>query len=335
MNIKEALIWAIKILKRKKIQSPALNAEILLAFAIKKPKEYLFAYPEKKLKNLEIKNFKKLINRRAHHEPVAYITGHKEFFGLDFVVNKNVLIPRPETELLVEETIKLLKTNQLTPKSYIIDIGTGSGAIIVSLAGSLPLPEGEVRRGWERPKLIAIDTSSRSLKIAKQNAKSNLRTNPPYPPLTRGHEIARPLLLEGQNKITFLRGNLIEPLFNQKLEISNLKLVLLANLPYLTTKEWRNSQPEIKKYEPRMALDGGPDGLKYFRELFRQINNLRQSAQDPRKSAFNKNPRLSAILEIGYNQAKAIKKLAKQYLLEYEVEIKKDLAGFDRLAIIK
>jgi release factor glutamine methyltransferase len=323
MNIKETLLWATKILKKKKIQPPTLDAEILLAFAIKKPKEYLFTYPEKELKNLEIKNFKKLINRRARHEPVAYITGHKEFFGLDFIVNKNVLIPRPETELLVEEALQYAIDYK---PSAIIDIGTGSGAIIVSLAGSLPLPEGEVRRGWERPKLIAIDTSSRSLKIAKQNAKSNLRTNPPYPPLTRGHEIARPLLLEGQNKITFLHGNLIEPLLNQKKENKNLNLIILANLPYLTTKEWQKCQPEIKKYEPRLALDGGPDGLKYYRELFKQINDLCQSAQ---------NPRLSAFLEIGYNQAKAIKKLAKKYLPEYKVEIKKDLAGFDRLAIIK
>lgn len=307
MTIKQALAWATKILSRKKISSPAPDAEVLLAFVIKKPKEYLFAHPEKKLTNLKLKTYKLYINRRTRHEPVAYITHHKEFYGLDFYVDKNVLIPRPETEILVEEAINLYRKQKIDNRKQttFIDIGTGSGAIIVSLTKKIFDCHPEALEGDNRIFFYATDTSSPALKIAQQNAERN--------------NVA--------NKIKFFQGDLLEPVLKNKSSILNLKSsIILANLPYLTTREWQNTPPEIKRYEPRQALDGGPDGLKYYRGLFKQLNDLCPSAQ---------HPRLSVLLEIGYKQARTIKKLARKYLPEYEIEIKKDLAGFDRIAIIK
>jgi release factor glutamine methyltransferase len=290
MTIQKYLIWAIKTLQKNKIASSALDAEILLSFVIKKPKEFLYAHSEKKLSAAQILKFKKLLSRRARHEPVAYITGHKYFYGLDFFVNKNVLIPRPETETLVETAIDKNPT-------AIIDVGTGSGAIAVSLARHLP-----------NAKIFATEISPAAAKVAQKNISH--------------HKTA----------ITLLRGNLLEP-FLKKYKISNppageagLKsLLIAANLPYLMTCQWQKSQPEIKKYEPRQALDGGVDGLKYYRQLLQQIELLITSRQLS----------ITSIFEIDPSQKKSITKLIKRRFPTAKIEIKKDLAGRDRLVIFK
>ncbi len=282
MTINQTLNWASKLLDRKKISSSTLDVAVLLVFIIKKPKEYLFTYPEKTLTKKQWLNFKSLTARRARHEPIAYLTNHKEFYGLNFYINPSVLIPRPETELLVDEALNYAK--QFQPK-IIIDLGTGSGCLAIALAKNLP-----------ETKFLALDSSKFALRIAQKNSKRQ-RVLP---------------------QITFLTGNLLKPLFKKRFDLSN--SLLVANLPYLITKEWQNAQPEVKKYEPRQALDGGPDGLKYYQELFKEL--VRDSSP----------PIL--IIEIGYGQAAKIKKLVKRYLPNYQVKIKKDLAGFDRAAII-
>jgi len=283
MTIQKYLIWAIKTLRKNKIVSSALDAEILLSFVIKKPKEFLYAHSEKKLTAAQISKFKKLIMRRAKHEPVAYIIGHKFFYGLDFFVDKNVLIPRPETETLVETAINKNPTT-------IIDVGTGSGTIAVSLAHHLP-----------KTKIFATEISSATAKIAQKNILH--------------HKVA----------VTLLRSNLFEP-FLKKSKISNLKsLLIVANLPYLTTKQWQKAQLEIKKYEPRQALDGGSDGLKYYRELLQQLELL---ITDRRLS-------ITSFFEIDPSQKKSIIKLIKRRFPTAKIEIKKDLAGRDRLVIFE
>ncbi|MFH1226121.1 MAG: HemK/PrmC family methyltransferase, partial [bacterium] len=134
MNIKKILKQAAEKLKAAKIDSAFLDADILLAFTLKKPKEFLYSYPEKKLTKNQLAKFNQLINRRAKREPVAYLINRKEFYGLDFYVDKNVLIPRPLTETLVEEIIKKVKNK----KVVIADIGTGSGCIAITLKKHLP-----------------------------------------------------------------------------------------------------------------------------------------------------------------------------------------------------
>jgi len=172
MTIKQILI-------NTKNISP-LDAEIILSFIVKKPKEFLYTYPEYKLTINQIKKFKNLVIRRSKGEPVAYLTNHKEFYGLDFYINKNILIPRPETETLIEEIIK----NEKNKKLIITDIGTGSGCIAITLAKFLP-----------KAKIYATDICKKALSVASKNAKI--------------HNV----------KINFIQGNLLEPLKNKKIDI--------------------------------------------------------------------------------------------------------------------
>ena len=278
MTIKQVVKTYSQKLKSKS-SSPILDIELLLTKTLNKPKEYLYEYPEKNLTTKQISNFKKLFNRRNKGEPIAYILGHKEFYGLTLKVNKNVLIPRPETEMLVEEVIKFSKRHK---PLAICDIGVGSGAIIITLAKTL------------KGKFYATEISNKALTVAKQNAKK--------------HKV----------KIKFLKGNLLEPIKNKKIDI------ITANLPYLDEKK-ENLLPSSDtiglKFEPKIAWDGGKDGLKYFRYFFEQIKK------------FDLKPKI-IFLEIGHNQATQIKKLARQFLPAYKIKIKKDLCGFDRLAII-
>ncbi len=150
MTIRQSLSLWTKI--KKASQSPLLDAELLLAHVLKKPREFLYTYPEKKLTSAQYQNFKKLINKRAKYWPIAYLTGIKEFYGLDFIVNKDVLIPRPETEELVD----------LAKGKIIVDVGTGCGNIAIAIAKKLP-----------QSKVIATDISKKALDVARENAKKN------------------------------------------------------------------------------------------------------------------------------------------------------------------
>jgi release factor glutamine methyltransferase len=222
--------------------SPRLDAEVLLAYRLNNSREFLLTHPENNIPWLKLFKFKMLIRRRSKGEPVAHLTGVKEFFNLDFLVNKNVLTPRPETETLVEETIKLNRKSLAT----IIEIGTGSGCVAIALAKHLP-----------HAKIFAIDISNRALKVAGYNAKK--------------HNV--------MDRIKFLKGNLLEPIINYSLPATRYALpnVLVANLPYGPTDEYNQlilADKSPLAYEPRIAITGGGDGLDLFRQLFTQIYSL-------------------------------------------------------------
>lgn len=157
MTINDALNWGFAILKEKNIDSYHLDTELILCFTIKKKKEWILTNPNFRLNINQIKRFKKLILKRSKYYPIAYILGHKYFFGLKFKVNKNVLIPRPETEILVDECLKI-KSNNLV----IADIGTGSGCIAISIAKNI-----------NNTNIISSDNSKLALNIAKKNARLN------------------------------------------------------------------------------------------------------------------------------------------------------------------
>jgi release factor glutamine methyltransferase len=244
----------------QKYQNKIMPAELelLLAFIIKKEKEWVIAHPEYVLKKTQTLRLQKALRRRQKGYSVAAITGHKEFFGLDFFVNTKVLIPRPETELLVEETIDEIK-KQRGQKIILIDIGTGSGCIPVSIAKNLS-------RSTE---VFATDISAAALRIAKKNAER--------------HKI----------KIKFLRGNLLNPLaeyLSKKLKKEAL-FFITANLPYLTRKQFA-SEASIQK-EPRTAfVADNKNGLALYEKLFRQIQKILPGEKikiiieiDPRQSA--------------------------------------------------
>ncbi len=234
MDINKALQRNKQRLKEKDVDNVDFEAGSILAFALKKPREYLFAHPEHKLSLPELVKNELLVRKRMSNSPLAYLTGSREFFGLDFKVNRSVLIPRPETELMVEEALRIYR--EYGVKSF-LDVGTGSGCIITTLA--LKIPEGS---------FTGLDISKKALAVAKSNA--------------RKHKVGK--------RIRFLRSNLIREVMNDDLRSP---MMILANLPYLTPKQVQDS-PSIKK-EPKLALLGGDDGLEYYHLLFKQIRACR------------------------------------------------------------
>jgi len=217
----------------KKISSARLDAEVLLSHTIKKPREYLIAHWEKTLRANEQKLYSSLISRRAKYEPVAYLTGIKEFYGLPIKVNKNALIPRPETELLVEEIIAL--AGPKGAKTVIFDIGTGSGSIALALAKNLP-----------QARIWALDASADALRIAKINARAlNLKIGLIYSNLLKEIKVAD---LVG----SILAVNLP---YLDKAEIKDLPIEIKRGL----------------KFEPQNALYAAMKGTALYEELFKQI----------------------------------------------------------------
>ena len=219
MNLKQALKSSSIYLEKLGFPEHLLEAEVLVMHATNKTKEQLFKTPEAKLNCWQILKLRYFLHKRKNNWPIAYLTGHKEFYGLDFIVNKNVLIPRPLSEEIIEQALAIIKANQKRPLT-IVDIGTGSGCLIIALAKTLLKTEPA-----ENFKFLASDISARALKVAKQN--------------TQFHGL--------EKNITFLQGNLLEPFINTKIDL------IITNLPYLTPKHLE--ERSIKK-EPRLALVG-------------------------------------------------------------------------------
>jgi len=237
MIIQQTLISGIKKLRSKNKPSAHLDAEVILSYVLKKPRGYLLANQEKKITSSQLKKFNILISRRQKGTPIPYLTNHQEFYGLDFFVNKKVTIPRPETELLIEEVVKYArliyhKLYAISHKPIIIaEIGTGSGCIAVTLAKYLP-----------EAKIYATDISAKALAVAKINAKK--------------HKVLK--------RIKFLKGDLLSSL--GRLRSSDRKIdILVANLPYLTQNELANVP-----HEPKQALYGGKLGLEIIERLLMQ-----------------------------------------------------------------
>lgn len=289
------LIQTIKKLESKKplYSSAHLDAEILLSFIIKKPKEFLYTHPEKKLNQKQISSLKRVVNARFKQMPIAYIIGKKEFYDLNFYVNKDVLIPRPETEILVDTILNY--SHKISPyhpdkskgmgqagknsKLAIADIGTGSGCIAITLARHLPYT-----------KIYASDISQKALRVAKKNAQAL------------------------HAKIQFLQGNLLEPIKNKKNDI------IVANLPYLKDSFLYSKKLESLSFEPQLALKAGENGLDIYKQLFEQ---MQQYALQPK----------ALFCEIGVGQKTLFTKMAKKYLKHYSLHFQKDLSGVDRVAI--
>jgi release factor glutamine methyltransferase len=295
MTIAQALKFATAKLNNKKIKIPHLEAEILLSEILKKTREFLLAHGEKKITTGQISKLKLQISQRLKGRPVAYLTGHKEFYGLDFKVNKDVLIPRPETELMIEETLKII--THISQPMTITDIGTGSGCIIITLAKLL-----NKESKTANYKLWGIDISKKALIVAGQNAKTHL--------------VAK--------NIKFKRGNLLEPILkNNKSAVSRQPVIILANLPYVW-KKWKNNTSVDSiglKFEPKIALYTGKNGLELYEKLFKQMKKIRIAGY--------------ALCEIDPRQTAEIKQLIKRELPQSKLQIKKDLSGLNRLAIIK
>jgi release factor glutamine methyltransferase len=283
MSIGDALAQAAIRLRNEGVDSPRLDAELLLAHVLDSNRASVLTWPERRLTPKQLTRYRDLVARRAAREPLAYILGHREFFGLDFVLDPRVLIPRPETELLIEHALSIVQElRAATPQPEIADVGAGSGAIAVTLAVRLP-----------QATLIALDDSEGALAVTAENA--------------RRHGVS--------DRVHCLPGDLLAPL-------SGPVDMIVANLPYVTTDEWQCLPPEIRDHEPRGALDGGPDGLTFIRQL------LALAAPYLR-------PGGSILLEIGAGQRTAVTALARQGFPRAEVQIHQDYAGLDRLVVVR
>lgn len=214
-----------------------LAVEILLAYVLKKNREYIFAHKEEKISDKDYKLFGDLIKRLKEGEPVAYITGQKEFYGIPLYVDKRVLIPRPETEFLVDKTIQLINSDKRLIKKTvnICDVGTGSGNIAIALACAC-----------KNIKITAVDIDKGALEVARFNVKN--------------HNL--------QKRIQIKKSDMLLNVKEEKFDL------IIANLPYIGTETNNFISRETKKYEPKQALYGGDDGLSLYRRIFTQICNL-------------------------------------------------------------
>lgn len=275
VSIRETLAAATGSLRKAGIEGPRLDAEVLLAFVLQATRTSLYINMDKIISGSDRARYNSYVERRLTGEPVAYITGEREFMSLVFRVDRNVLIPRPETEVLVEEALAIKPLR-------IIDVGTGSGAIAVSLAYYLP-----------ESLVTATDLSPDALRIAAANAQSN----------------------GVGDKITFLQGDLLEPLDYP--ECYGKFNLITANLPYIPSSEVENLSVDVRQFEPLTALDGGADGLHYYRRLGPGAYRLLKSNG-------------TLLLEIGYDQYAVVKDFLTG--LGYaNIMVIKDLAGLDRI----
>ena len=278
MTIKEIIIEYSS--KLEEISStPRLDVEILLQKSLGDvDRLYILLNLDKVLSEDEEKTFIKYINERLENRPIAYIVGNREFMGLDFYVKEGVLIPRPDTEILVEEVIELAKNKG---DINILDIGTGSGAITVSLAKYLP-----------NAKITSVDIEDIPLEVGRINAKSN----------------------EVEDRIEFVKSNLFENIDkDMKFDI------IVSNPPYIKREVVETLDKQVKDYEPYTALEGGEDGLDFYREITKQ------------SKSYLKEKGILAY-EVGHDQSEDVSKLMINggYTNIYT---KKDLQGFERVVI--
>lgn len=285
MNIKEAILLGNKKIKDKNIEDSNLKVKMILMDILNVSKEYFTIHEDEVLSDKDLKEFESKISRLEKNEPIQYILNKQFFYGLEFYVDKNVLIPQPDTEIIVEECINLLTNVENNPQHSlnknkkalrILDLCTGSGAIGVSIGKNISNIE-----------VCASDISEKALEIARKNAINN------------------------DVKIRIIQSDLFENI-KEKFDI------IVSNPPYIETSTIENLSEEVKK-EPIIALDGGEDGLTFYRKIATES-----------KFFLRENGYL--VLEIGFNQKEAVTQILKQNNFK-NIYLKKDLGGNDRMIV--
>jgi len=282
-TIHEALKDAEERLKDKAC-TPLLDAQVILCHVLNEDRLYIIVNRDRILTDEDVYKYNKLIEKRIKGVPVQYLTGRQEFMGLEFCVEEGVLIPRPDTEILIEKILDFVDENT---RYNIVDIGTGSGAITVSLAQFI-----------KKAYIYSIDISKKALEVAMKNAYN--------------HGV--------MSRISFLSGDLFEPLEN--IDIKGKVDILVSNPPYIPTEEIERLQVEVSKYEPIIALDGGNDGLDFYRDI------IDKAPEYLRKGGF-------LALEVGHDQARRVIELMEEKDRYVDIQITKDLAGIERVVSAK
>lgn len=275
MTIKQAITKGMIMLKSNNVESPKLKARLLLQYVLDKPRQYIIVYDNKEIDKQQQWQYFVNIEKLTKGIPLQHITHRQEFMKMDFFVDENVLIPRPDTEILVEEVIKIAQKYN-SPR--ILDLCTGSGAIAISLKKFVPNAD-----------ITAVDISEKALEIARKNAEK----------------------LEA--KINFVKSDLFDKLDNKKFDI------IVSNPPYIRKDEIKKLSEEVQK-EPKIALDGGEDGLDFYRIIAEQAINYLKTGS-------------FLCFEIGYNQKNDVIKIIEDEQNYKNTYCKKDLYGNDRIII--
>ena len=305
-TIQKLLNWVTKHLTEKGIDSPRLSAELLLSHVLGLKRIELYTQFDKPVTKEQLDRLRDLVKRASQQEPIAYLIGKTEFYSLELNITPDCMIPRPETELLVERAIEFLRTRPVrnsmmrnmaqkgevsngasSGKQFVCDLCTGSGCIAVAIAKNFPDAD-----------IIATDISDAALSVAAKN-------------------VERYQLSE---RIKLLCGDLFEPILPQ-LDIDRFDLIV-CNPPYTKACEFESLEKNIKAYEPRIALYAGEDGLDIYRRIIEKVNTFLK-------------PDAALMLEIGYSQGQVVRELLEQTGCFGEITIEKDFHNNDRIAIAR
>lgn len=276
-----ALVAATQRLEEVDISTASLDAQVILGHVLKKDRAWLFAHYDYKLNPAQAETYADLVARRAANEPVAYLIGRREFYGLELTVDRRVLIPRPETELLVDAVLDHIDSRP-DKAVRMVDVGTGSGAIALAVAANAPAA-----------KIYAVDLSAAALDVARSNVAA----------------------LDTRRQITLLQGDLLQTL-PERVEI------VAANLPYINSRDFPNLMADVRDYEPRLALEAGPEGLDAIARLLDQVPD-------------HVTPGGVLFLEVGHDQGETVRRLASERLPHTRhIGVHQDYHGYDRLVVI-
>ncbi len=287
-TIKRILNWTTEFFQRHEIPSPRLDAEVLLAHALGEDRLSLYLHIDEPVPEPVLKTFRGLIRRRVEREPVAYITGRREFYSLPFRVTPSVLIPRPETEHLVEFLLRHASSPAFRAEQglRILELGTGCGNLAIALAVHLP-----------RARVFSVDLSASALAVAKANLDA--------------HEACRP-------RISILQGDLFGGLHPERARFH----AIVSNPPYVPSEAWEDLPPEVRRFEPRLALDGGPGGIEVSRRILAEAASYLL-------------PGGVLVLEIGEDQGEILMQEAARTRRYREPRILEDYAGRPRVLVLE
>ncbi|MCK9918299.1 peptide chain release factor N(5)-glutamine methyltransferase, partial [Microbacteriaceae bacterium K1510] len=280
-TIREALLWASSFLREAGARDPQFEAELLLRHYLGVDRTRFLSNLQERITAQQMEAVEALCRRRANHEPIQYMFGQQEFYGREFQVGPGVLIPRPETEILIEQVLHWAdQLWQADEKRMVADIGTGSGAIALTLACERP--------HWQ---VSTVDLSPDAITIAKRNAER----------------------LGVSERVRFLQGDLTEPILSKGEQVD----ILVSNPPYIPSSDVDQLDSEVRDFEPRLALDGGQDGLECYRRLCASLPRLL-------------NEKALVAFEIGIHQEEDVAQLLRQTGVIDGVKIIPDLAGIER-----
>jgi release factor glutamine methyltransferase len=280
-TILKILHWTTDYFKKNKVVEPRTSAEVLLAHLLSEDRLFLYLNYDRPMEAEELATFRTFVKRRLEGEPNQYITGMQEFWSLPFRVNPDVLIPRPETEVLLETVLEFLGSPETEVR--VLDLGTGSGAIAVALA-----------REFDLIKIVATDSSMAAVKLAQENASLN----------------------QVESKIHFVCADM----FSAFSSVSRKFAVVATNPPYVSHTEFSELPREIRDYEPRHALNGGPDGLAAIKHIIKEAPAVLSQGG-------------ALIMEMGAEQAESVSALVRDSQRYEKYQIIEDYSGLDRVLL--